>query len=206
MRQMSHKKKYGILLDILPVMTSKRIVRFKSKISTQPTDQGCLLWLPRTRNSQGYGLFQGSTNYQGFSFLSHRIVWAIEHNEEPGERIVRHTCDNPPCCNGQHLLIGYSIDNHQDSVDRGRYHNIGNYSRGRLGPNANAADYTEEQRLQAITLRYQHRYTMQQVVEVIGCHRSTLYLWFKEYEASILYNTQKSCKMLVSHTNRWPDK
>jgi uncharacterized protein (DUF433 family) len=35
--------------------------------------------------------------------------------------IVRHTCDNPKCCNPKHLLIGTKKDNTQDMVSRRRH-------------------------------------------------------------------------------------
>ena len=35
-------------------------------------------------------------------------------------KLVRHTCDNPRCINGQHLLLGSHADNMQDVVDRDR--------------------------------------------------------------------------------------
>jgi hypothetical protein len=34
--------------------------------------------------------------------------------------MVRHSCDNPPCCNPSHLLEGTQLDNMGDAASRGR--------------------------------------------------------------------------------------
>ncbi len=38
----------------------------------------------------------------------------------PDGLFVRHTCDNPPCCNPAHLLIGTAADNTHDAIERDR--------------------------------------------------------------------------------------
>ena len=51
----------------------------------------------------------------------HRIAWEA-HNAEPIPEgmIVMHTCDNPPCCNPAHLVLGTPKDNTHDAISKGR--------------------------------------------------------------------------------------
>lgn len=39
---------------------------------------------------------------------------------EPLPDVVRHSCDNPPCCNRRHLLAGSQLENMRDAVERDR--------------------------------------------------------------------------------------
>ena len=58
----------------------------------------------------------------GASVLVHRLAWEI-HNCEPipEGKVVRHTCDNPLCCNPAHLILGTQGDNNRDTVSRNRH-------------------------------------------------------------------------------------
>ena len=173
---------YGEITEILPIMTPKRVARFRAKISTAATVRGCLLWIPKARNNKGYGLFQGAVGYLGFSFLAHRVAWALHHETEPGKQVIRHRCDNPACCNPEHLIAGTHSDNMLDAVSRGRAFGIGDHARSKHGVFANAADYTETQRRIAISMRYRHYRNLTEITAEIGCHRSTLARWFREFE------------------------
>lgn len=55
---------------------------------------------------------------------SHRVIYC-RHNgctlESIKGLVVRHTCDNPPCINPEHLLIGTHQDNMADMNQRGRH-------------------------------------------------------------------------------------
>ena len=83
----------------------KRIV----KTSTQ-----CHEWT-ETRDRDNYG----KVSYKNRNYRVHRLVWEI-HKENPGELFVCHTCDNPPCCNINHLFLDDHPGNMRDMIDKGR--------------------------------------------------------------------------------------
>lgn len=51
---------------------------------------------------------------------AHRVAWMLTNGAIPPDCIVRHSCDNPPCCNPNHLLTGTHADNVRDRCSRGR--------------------------------------------------------------------------------------
>ena len=182
MRQMLHMKRqnayprvrYGELTEILPVVVGTRRKRFGARIDVSGGRFSCHPWLGGT-TGEGYGIFQGSIAYRGYSFLAHRITWALDHGREPNEWIVRHSCDNPACCNPRHLLIGDQLDNVRDMIERGRANFWG--ARGRSGADANAADYSWDDRLEAERLRFEERWAIADIAVKIGCHRATVMRW-----------------------------
>jgi hypothetical protein len=52
---------------------------------------------------------------------AHRIAYTIAVGEIPEGYLARHTCDNPPCCNPQHIIPGTHKDNTRDAIERGRH-------------------------------------------------------------------------------------
>jgi DNA-binding XRE family transcriptional regulator len=54
------------------------------------------------------------------NLLAHRICWEIHYGPIPRGMLVRHTCDNPPCVNPRHLLLGTDRDNTLDKCHRMR--------------------------------------------------------------------------------------
>ncbi len=60
-------------------------------------------------------------NIGGYCTRAHRLAWFVAHGEWPPDgSVVRHSCDNPPCCNPRHLLLGTVKDNSDDMVERDR--------------------------------------------------------------------------------------
>jgi hypothetical protein len=58
---------------------------------------------------------------QGEKLLSYRIVFELVHGPLAEGELVRHTCDNPICCNPYHLVRGTHEDNMEDVKERDRH-------------------------------------------------------------------------------------
>ena len=96
---------------------SARLERRWAECLTAGAPDSCWEWTGRT-DAKGYGFIKVS----GRTTRVHRVAWARAHGNRwprPG-RVVRHTCDNPPCCNPAHLRLGTVRDNVRDCVRRGR--------------------------------------------------------------------------------------
>ncbi len=91
-----------------------------AKFTIPEPNSGCLLWTG-TGNAFGYGLI---TVYRR-SIHAHRAAYMCVHGAIPKGIVIRHKCDNPACCNVDHLEAGSARDNNRDTVKRGR-HNNGN--------------------------------------------------------------------------------
>lgn len=80
-----------------------------------PADE-CWLWLA-SLHPFGYGQLM----FEQRRIYAHRVAWQIANGRPPGSReVVRHTCDNPPCVNPNHLKIGTHRQNMHDMIERGR--------------------------------------------------------------------------------------
>lgn len=76
-------------------------------------DTGCVEY-QGTRTTWGYGLI----SQYGLHESVHRLAYELWNGPVPKGMIVRHSCDNPPCFNPEHLLIGTTSDNAKDRVER----------------------------------------------------------------------------------------
>lgn len=77
-------------------------------------DDECWPWTGAT-NKAGYGMYGGGSRSVGGRGYAHRFIAGAEKGE-----VVRHTCDNPPCCNPRHLVRGTQQENMDDMVAKER--------------------------------------------------------------------------------------
>lgn len=81
------------------------------------SDSGCWLW-KGFRSYLGYG----QITVQGKTWPAHRLTYTLFKGEIPEGMQACHTCDNPPCCNPDHIFLGTASDNSRDSQSKGRHY------------------------------------------------------------------------------------
>jgi hypothetical protein len=100
---------------------NNRVALALARVSSEPTERGCLLWEGPVHN-YGYG----QTSFGGVWAYTHRLAYAFGLEGErhgalpPPKVVIRHKCDVPRCCNPEHLQAGSRADNARDRVERGR--------------------------------------------------------------------------------------
>ena len=94
-------------------MKMDALARFSRKI--QVNDNGCWEW-QGTKDSQRYGRLK----VNGKPIFAHRFSYSIFKGPLQPGLCIMHTCDNPPCCNPEHLRQGTHGDNMRDKVNKGR--------------------------------------------------------------------------------------
>ncbi len=67
----------------------------------------------------GHGQFK-HTDLWPTAIPASRAAWMI-YRGHPGELHVCHKCDNPPCCNPDHLFLGTAMDNKIDAEQKRRH-------------------------------------------------------------------------------------
>lgn len=88
---------------------------FWAKVERRGPDE-CWPWVG-ARKPRGYGNVRIDGKYR----LAHRVAWELATGTTiPSGCIVMHRCDNPPCCNPAHLLMGTMKDNTADMRRKGR--------------------------------------------------------------------------------------
>jgi hypothetical protein len=92
--------------------------RFWTKVDTSGGPNACWEWTGcRNEKRGGHGMFR----HEGRSWQASRIAWWFANRQRPERgQVIRHKCDNPPCCNPAHLESGTQRDNIRDMVVRGR--------------------------------------------------------------------------------------
>lgn len=99
--------------------TERDIARFFKKLPLWRTieDDECWPWQGACFDN-GYGSFW----IGGQSVVAHRVAWVIANNSAiPEGEVVRHSCDNRPCCRPSHLSTGTASDNAQDKARSRKY-------------------------------------------------------------------------------------
>ena len=131
--------------------------RFWSYVNKRK-DNECWEW--QGGKSHRYGSFKC-----GKPVRAHRFSWIIANGTIPRGFLILHHCDNPPCCNPNHLFIGTQQDNMSDMVMKGR---VGDRN-GELAANSKLTEVevTEMRKLHATG-----EYCYTELGERFGVHRT----------------------------------
>lgn len=101
-----------------PTRKQSLVDRLKNKTKLN-LETGCLEWTAKATTNGGYGSISAGRLFTGMRV--HRMAWVLMHNEEiPSDLVVMRSCDNPKCCNIEHLSLGTRKDNMDDKMMKGR--------------------------------------------------------------------------------------
>lgn len=108
---MKHRK---TIAEVLDKQALKRMLL--SKLVTH--ENGCHVW----SGSVGFSGY-GQVSVEGRTWSAHRLAYEIANGpiaQDAPKWWVLHKCDNPACCNPDHLYLGDAKDNANDMIDRKR--------------------------------------------------------------------------------------
>ena len=105
----------------LQLSIAEREARFWARIQRGAAD-ACWPW-QASCTKDGYGQVALGKLPDGTQVndYAHRVVWRLMRGPIPKGLVVRHECDNPPCCNLRHLLLGTQAENIADAQRQGKY-------------------------------------------------------------------------------------
>jgi len=121
--------------DVTDPYTVKSIKRFNKKLY-KDSITGCWIFTGTVASNGGYGQFY----FKGKQIYTNRFALMIKLGRElKSRKYALHTCDNPPCCNPNHLYEGTHRKNMSDAAHRNRMIgsiNSGNFQSGSKHRNA----------------------------------------------------------------------
>lgn len=91
----------------------------QENISVDP-DTGCWVWQKHI-GAWGYGMFGRSSGGVRKTYKAHRASYELYVGPIPDGMMICHKCDNPACCNPEHLYAGTGSDNMNDMWSRDRH-------------------------------------------------------------------------------------
>lgn len=85
-------------------------------ILLEEIDNGCFKCISHCKDGDGYI----RVRVNGKNTRLHRYLYEKKYGKIPDNMVIRHKCDNPGCCNINHLELGTQLDNINDMIKRNR--------------------------------------------------------------------------------------
>src|ERR1035437_9646770 len=101
MEQIQKEKNKAYLPKYIPSFSDSDKERFWTKVALAATPLVCWNWTGRATIKE-YGGF----SLRGQEYRSPRLAYFLYYKKDPFDLLVLHTCDNPRCCNPNHLFLG----------------------------------------------------------------------------------------------------
>lgn len=94
-----------------------KISKNGKEIILEKKDNECIECISHCKDSCGYTRIYIHGKHERLF----RYIYEQKYGKIPKDKLIRHKCDNPSCCNIEHLEIGTPKDNVTDMIVRGRY-------------------------------------------------------------------------------------
>lgn len=114
---------------------------------------------------KGYGLFCLRQDGRKKQLLVHRLVWEHFNGPVPDGMFMLHKCDNPNCCNPDHLYPGTHAENMADACNRNRM---------KKGTDSNLSVLSEDEVI-AIRRKYDDGAPIKRIAREFGVSRWAIY-------------------------------
>lgn len=105
-----------IIQMVIIMINLGKISKFGKEVILKETENGCLECISHCKDNYGYTRIMINQNQERLF----RYIYEKRYGKIPDKMQIRHKCDNPSCCNINHLEIGTAKDNAMDKVVRNR--------------------------------------------------------------------------------------
>lgn len=160
-RTVTHRPAAFSIGVTMPNKPTIEVVKARLKSSIKIDSNGCWNW---TKKLDGHGY--GCAKYERKCIGTHRLSYKLFIGEIPAGMLVCHHCDNPPCCNPEHLFLGTNQDNSNDKVRKGRH---------TYGEDCRSTKLTKEQVMEIRGLALSGAISQGELGERFGVCQTTIY-------------------------------
>jgi len=154
-----------VISKSIPNIKNTDIDRFWSKVKFTANNNSCWEW--SAFKLRGYGKFSITISpNKDLPIIATRLAYFLHYKIDPIGFAVLHKCDNPSCCNPNHLFLGTNKDNTNDM-----------YAKGRANPpkgNNHWGAKINEEKAMLVKERYKNGETQREIAITLGINQSVI--------------------------------